>query len=209
MTKDHVYQLQWDLQGVAEGEYIADLIEFPGHENIVGWSLTRDIPVPNPVLFEADFSRLEDTDYPNNNAQWPLMSHTMLDALSSAGEFPHRMIPVTMIDDTVLGESDRFDEAGVPRPEAANTDYVAVQLLEHSDFFDWDRSAYERVEDFPDEVDMITRLVLEEPSGGFPPLFRLTVSPVYLFVSARGREAMERSGVRGAVYGSLDRFPVG
>jgi hypothetical protein len=112
-----------------------------------------------------------------------------LNALLSVRDFPHQVIPIVMIDRAV-GDSKEFDE---------NHDFVAVQLLEHQDVFDWEKSVYQRHPRIDNWVKFGTleKVVLKMPETGFPPLFRVATLPTELYVSAEGRAALETAGIKG------------
>lgn len=200
---DTTFSLFWDTSHLVDVEDDAFLVRFPGSENIAGWLLTRSYELPERIYFEADFESLTWNDYPSNSANWPLMSRRMLDVLLSVGPFPHRLIPVVMLDYRLKWE-ERFGPDGNPKPEAADYRFSAVQLTEHLDAFDWERSEYIRDQRFPDEVFHLSKLVVKEPSEGFPPLFRLSAAPGSLFVSAAAKRALEVAGIRGVRFWTLD-----
>jgi len=156
-------------------------------------------------MFEANFRTLGVIDYPYNDVSWPIMSKKMLDTLLAVGTFPHRVIPVIMIDDTVM-TPDRYDEAGNPKPGVGTDRFVAIQLLEELDVFDWEQSVYERHERFPEYVTFVEKLALKTRPGGFPPLFYIAHYPARLFVSAEARLALEKAGIQGLEFVSLADF---
>jgi hypothetical protein len=195
--------LSRDFSHLVDVESDAFLKRFPGWENIAGWLLTRQHPVPEPVYFEADFETLAWNEFPSNDVRWPLMSKRMLDVLLATGSFPHRLIPVIMLDYRLKWD-ERFGPDGTPKPEAADYRFAAVQLTEHLDAFDWDRSEYQRDPDLPDQTAGISKLVLKEPAGGFPPLFRLAAAPGSLFVSAAAGRALKDAGIRGVRFDPLE-----
>jgi hypothetical protein len=99
----------------------------------------------------------------------------------------------------------RFLPNGQPKPEVTNfDDFVVLQLLERNDYFDFERSQYKKNSRRPEWIDAVEVYVLNEPPGGFPPLFRLNVTPSSLFISAEAREALKESGIRGTAYYSLN-----
>jgi hypothetical protein len=120
----------------------------------------------------------------------------MLNALLSVRDFPHQVIPIVMIDRAV-GDSKEFDE---------NHDFVAVQLLEHQDVFDWEKSVYKRNPERSDIIDRLDKLVLKIPQHGLPPLFRIAAIPLRtrLFISAEGRAALEQAGIKGLWFVDLE-----
>jgi hypothetical protein len=226
-TKTHqAYEISHDdshREGYGETElpeYDAWLIEFPGFKEVkIGfWSpqvvtiggskgylvreegtdglwRTTQFYLPERIEFESvgnflmihDLRRTRVTDYPYNREGWPIMSKRMLETLLSVREFHHQVIPIVMLD------------AFTPIEFEENHDYVAVQLLEHQDVFDWGKSVYERDPELPNGVDSLEKLVLKELSEGLPPLFRIATTPLknLLYVSAEGRTALEAAGIRG------------
>jgi hypothetical protein len=190
-----------------DGECEAELCEFPKWEETSGLRKTSLYNLPDPVAFEADFEALTRNDYPTNNVYWPVMSRRMYYTLLALGDFSHRVIPVAMIDDTsfVFESERRLLADGTPNPEVTNfDDFVAVQLLEQSDYFDFERSEYEPNPKFPERVRFVDKYVLNEPLGGFPPLFRLAAYSGALFISVEAREALKEAGICGTAYYRLN-----
>jgi hypothetical protein len=201
------YALEADFSHLGDDETDARLVKFPGAEKVGGLQSTRPVVVPERILFEANRKTLANVDYPINDLAWPIMSRRMLEALLAAGPFPHRAIPLVMLDDTVP-TARRLDESGHPRPGVGDDRFVAVHLLEHTDALDLERSTYEPHGFLPGRMSMITRVVLKEPPGGLPPLFRLFAKPTVLFVSAAGRRALEAAGIGGVVFRPLEKVVV-
>jgi hypothetical protein len=183
------------------GQWDAYLVKFPGSDKVRFWNPGL-LDLPEPVEFDAQKDVLGSIDYFTTVPTWPVMSRRMLDVLLSVRAFPHQVIPLVMHETPVL--SDDVETQGGPyiRTGRVNHDYVAVQLLEHLDVFDWENSVYELDPDFPGEIDGFPeKLVLKEPESGFPPLFRFKPLETLLYVSAEGRAALEAAGIRGV------RFP--
>lgn len=206
-SADPPYEIFWDASHLGDDTSDADLVTFPGWENICGWQTTDLIEVPDKIFFEANLRTLSEVDYPINDVAWPIMSCRMLDVLLSVGPFPHRVVPVTMLDDTVATDH-RLDNCGNSRPGAANNRFVVVQLLEHADFLDWEKSKYLAYENEPGVALMISRVVLTESPESLPPLFRLSAKPRVLFVSAAAREALQAAHIRGVIFKPLEKVMV-
>jgi hypothetical protein len=205
-TKTHqAYQLSHDSshrEGYGETElpdYDAWLVTESIDWSTIKHSFWRANPLhlPDRIEFESvgnflmihDLRRTRITDFPHNREGWPIMSKRMLEALLSVREFPHQVIPIVMLD------------AFTPLEFEENHDYVAVQLLEHQDVFDWEQSKCERDLEVPNCVRFgsLESAVFIEPLDGFPPLFRVTTIPLSnrLYVSAEGKAALEETGIRG------------
>jgi hypothetical protein len=210
---ENAYRLIWEHSHMEsyDGEYEMELREFPGLEQIAGLTETTPLELPGPIIFEADFQALTRTDYPTNDRYFPVMSRRMYYAIQSIGPFPHRVIPVAMVDDTsfVFESEQRYFSDGSPKPEVTNfDDFVAIQILERNDYFDFDHSEYERHPRYQDFVRSVDKYVLNEPPDGFPPLFRLTVTPSELFISVKARIALLEAGIRGMAYYPLDSYQI-
>jgi hypothetical protein len=207
--KDRAYRLTWetdDLENCDE-EYELELEEFPGSDWIPGLIETSPYDLPDPVIFWGNPEFLNDVDYPTSNVNWPIMSRRMYYTLLAVGDFQHRVIPIAMMDGTrfTYEPEHRFLANGQPNPEITNfSDLVIVQLLEKSDYFDFENSDYTRHPRDPDWVDSVEKYALNEPPDGFPPLFRLTVMSSELFISAKARVALLETGIRGTAYHCLD-----
>jgi hypothetical protein len=206
-------------------DYEAELVEFPGWEEtdsnfsepiaaMIGgteggqvrarkgdgsWH-TIEFRLPEKIEFETWGDIIYQTDYPYCKPQWPIMSKRMLDTLLAVGEFPHQAIPVTMID------IQKYYDESVGKyiaPEKRIESFVAVQLLEQLDLFDWDRSVYTLEPHRADRIDRIKRMVIKELDGGLPPLFRIETCCATLYVSPQGRAALEAAGIKGVGFSNL------
>jgi hypothetical protein len=193
------YILTRDLSNIGDDVYVAELVRFPGHENIAGWQGIRYNAVPEPIYFEANFSALETTDFPFNNVAWPIMSCRMVKCLTATGHFDHKKIEIAMIDDTVP-TTKRVDQKGKYLPQYLNKSYTCIQLLSYCDVFDWKNSKFDIDEDDPGYVDFIEKLVLKAPGNGFPPFFRMKAATSYKFVSGAAKRAMEKYDLKGVSF---------
>ena len=192
------YILSWDLDHLIDLDNDAWLVKFPGYENIQ-LSLLREYNLPERIEFDAVFDAIQSSDYPINNVDWNIMSQKMLNTLLSVGNFRYKAIPIVMVDCEVIG-------LGGQRSEKEDHRFIAVQLLEHLDIFDWENSVYEPDLTRTDLVDSIDKLVLKQPQDGFPPIFRLSVYPYVLFVSGKARMALEQAGIKGVVFEEIENY---
>jgi hypothetical protein len=206
------HRLFWNTKHLGKTDEDATLVPFEGKEYICGWVGTRRPAVPEPVLFEANFKVTRQSDYPCNDVNWPLMSSRMIEVLRGVGDFPHRLIPVRFVDQRARGDK-RYLPDGRLRPEVVDDRFAAVQLTEHIDVVDWDRSTFK-----PSRIDpksgYFIQLTLVEPTGGLPPLFRIPSDMSMLLVSAKARRALEEAGIIGIEFlplpdgpRSADAFP--
>jgi hypothetical protein len=199
---DHAFMLSWDKSLVGDEEYTAFLVAFPGSGAVASWSLTRLIEVPDPVYFEANPRTLAQVNYPDNDANWPIMSERMR-AIVLRDAPSHREIPVSMLD-FFVEPKDRMMVDGKPRPEVATEGFAAVQLLARSDLMDMERSQFTPDLDFPGRARSVQHLVLRD--GPLPSLFRLSAFPYPLFVSAEARRELDESRIAGVTYQGLDQI---
>jgi hypothetical protein len=161
--------------------------------------------VPEPVDWVGFLDeRLHQTDYLYNDLGWPLISKRMLYILRSVGEFSHKVISTRIYDYGFQdqGENNYASHTTPPSGEF-NEDYVGLQTLERLDGIDYKHCEF-RPRMNPNRQPHITNLVLKEPIGGFPPIFRLNRAgeDLRLFVSPAAKEALEEAGIKG-----LDFFP--
>jgi hypothetical protein len=151
------------------------------------------------IEFQGYESSLSDTDFPYNDVRWPIMSKLMLNTLLAVREFPHRTWDVPFVgfpDNAPEGLLEKGLSGGVRH----DNEFVAVQLLEQLDIFDWEKSEYKMWklhDEAPETIESIRKLALHVPEEGLPPIFRLKVSPVQLYVSPEGRAALEAANIKG------------
>jgi hypothetical protein len=150
------------------------------------------------ILAWGDKDNLDNPiDYPYlpNVKFWPIISRRMLDVLLSVGSFSHQVIPVvfTHIDGLVPSDEERHD-------------FIILQLLEHFDGLDRDRTEYRSTFDESnpesERIDFTGEMVLKEPPNGFSPIFRVKEDGVSLYVSAAAKEALEKVGIQGLDFSS-------
>jgi hypothetical protein len=194
------YELHPDAIHIADTtrEYDAYIVEWPEYrEYTLNFKNINNFDYPShDVEFNGYESSLSDTDYPYNDVNWPIMSKRMLNTLLSVKEFPHQTWDVPFV-----GFPDNAPELmlreGLRGGVRHDNEFVAVQLLAHEDIFDWENSTYKTYTAMPDRIMSIRKLVLKVPEEGLPPIFRLKVSPVQLYVSPEGRAALEAANIKG------------
>ena len=199
------YDLFWDTKHLGKMDEDATLVPFEGKEYICSWMGTKLHEVPEPVLFEAKFKVTRQSDYPCNDVNWPLMSPRMIEVLRAVGDFPHRLIPVRFIDQRAR-RNKRYLPDGSLRPEVIDDRFAAVQLTEHIDVVDWERSTFKPSRINP-KSGYFDKLTLVEPAGGLPPLFRVPSDTSMLFASAEARRALEAAGIVGIKFLPLPAGP--
>jgi hypothetical protein len=193
------YKLRHNAVHIADmsRDYDAYIVQWPQFlDYATKFRRPTDFDYPtHGIEFHGYESSLSDTDYPYNDVGWPIMSKRMLNTLVSVREFPHKTWDVSFV-----GFSDnapaRLLEKGLSGG-VRHDEFVTVQLLECLDIFDWENSVYEMDSMFPDEVDRIRKLILKVPKEGLPPIFRLKVDHILLYVSPEGRAALESANIKG------------
>lgn len=202
------FELRWELDHFEkfklDWNYDLEVVPFAGSERADFFG-TELFKTPNPVVFAGYPDIVKHIDYPYPNNRWSVMSQRMLDALLKVGNFPHRLIPVAVVD-WRISEAERYDRFGNLRKELTVNNFVAVQITELSDFLDHDESSSATGADNPEEFIEIEKYVFRVSKEGFPPLFRLKGYPVPLFISAKARSALKREGINGTRYLSLQGY---
>lgn len=185
------YELEVDFAGQKDSTCVLHMVQWPGWSNLDGYG-TGLLQVPNPVVYRVGSRKVHEiTDYPATRGLKAVLSRRMLDALLGVRPFGHRLYPLEI---HCRGQV-------VPAPSPALT-YRLVQLTEHFDGFDSERSDWEPSAICAPHIGELYRLELKIPSDGLPPLFRLPQRPTRLMVSAEGREALLATGIRGVDFKS-------
>lgn len=187
------------FEGYGEEEYSYDAqVTDPKR---YGRSINQYFWQPEPIaefdhiFMEGTLSFLEGIDYLHTEPSLPIMSRRMLYVLNSVGEFFHQVISVSIEDNEVPihNHGTRLRSGKVN-----DTDYVAVQLLEYLEVFDYEKSVY-KPSRYPNSrvVSRLKKMVLKEPESGFPPLFRIPEKPLELYVSPQAKLLLEEAGITG------------
>lgn len=162
----------------------------------------KPIDVPDPVIYSGYLPIINTLDFPVADNSWLIMSRQMVDALMAAGRFDYRSYPVVITDSRYLPSQWR-DNGGRFRNEMVISGFVAIQLFERLDIFDFELSKYESDPDFPDFIGNVTEYVFKIPPAGLPPIFHIKGEPVKVFISHAGRVALRKAEIRGVEYISL------
>ena len=177
---------------------------------------------PNPIIFTGYWKVVKHIDFPCNASSWSVMSKKMYETLLSVGNFPHRLVPMVVIDWQVQ-PWDWFEESTITREnayqveqsewykmgknlrkEVIHEDFVLVQLTEHIDILDYEKSIVEYDEDEPSKIRDIEKYVFNVPPEGLPPIFIVKGDDFYPFVSTEARSALKKAGICGTRYIPLD-----
>lgn len=187
-----------------DADYDAYCLPFKG-KDIFGAHMMgiNDFDYPDMIYFQADFLSIPFYDFVSIDLTFHVMSKNMLEILTSIKGFKYTTIPVTMIDDSFLGNP--FEKEGKLKPEVPiNTNYGAIQLKEFSNVFDYQSSIYKADLVFPEEIGQIEKLVLKNPNFGFLPLFKIKEAPQHLFVSDEAKIELERKKIQGCLFEEVE-----
>jgi hypothetical protein len=183
--------------------YDVELLPFEGSDNISTrmCHYPEVVEFPNPVLFQGLLSTVRQTDYPVMMAKtFPLMSKRMVKVLESVGSFPHNVLPARITDGAIgrrlNDEDNHYDAEGNLKSEYYTDDYVLLQLTEHLDAMDLERSEYEEYDAEINRVSFVDKFMFKDIGREYPPIFRLTSSPIDLFISEAAKEALETAGMK-------------
>lgn len=185
------YELEADFTGQKDSTCVLHMVPWPKWGDVL-WDVTEPLLVPDPIMYRVGSRRVHElTDYPAVSGVKPIMSRRMLDTLLAVRPFEYRLYPVEV---RCRGQ--------VVLPPSPDLTYWLVQLTEHFDGFDAERSDWEPSKWSPSMAQELYRLELKIPSEGLPPVFRIPQQPTTLFVSAEGREALLAAGIRGVDFKS-------
>lgn len=185
------YELDVDFTGQKDSTCVLHMVPWPKWGDVL-WDVTEPLRVPDPVVFRVASRKVHElTDYPDVSGVKPILSRRMLDTLLAVKPFGYRLYPVEI----------RCRGQVVP-PSSPELTYWLVQLTEHLDIFDAERSDWEPSEIFAPHIGILYRLALTIPLEGLPPLFRIPQRSTRLFVSAEGRDALIAAGIRGVGFKS-------
>lgn len=160
--------------------------------------LTRSerIDLPEKIKFLGNFNVVNsDSDFPVAGG-YLVMSEKMTKTLLSVKSFQYAEYPITIFDDTLLGE--RYINKGELHPDLKTLlNFSIIQPLEVFKGLDYKNSEYMPMRANQIYPTVITKMVLKEPSSGFPPLFRIEEKKSLLFVSQEAKTALVNNNIKG------------
>jgi hypothetical protein len=221
------YKLSWDVEhfeelGILDWEYDIFIEEFEGYDEKL-FTYVEECKHPNPIMFQAYKPVVEHIDYPYPDNLWNIMSRRMYETLLSIGDFSHRVIPIAMIDSrtqpwnwfetTTITRENAYEEGRASRykmgknlkKEVCFGDFVLVQMTEHLDIFDYEKSKYKKDDANSQKIVFIYEYVFKIPHNGLPPIFKIRESST-IFISAEAREIMKKEKITGITYISLKGY---
>jgi hypothetical protein len=163
---DYAFELSWEVSHFREFGLDWDKdIEIEKYDDYEEFSVT-DVDLfehPNPIIFQGCKPIVRHIDYPYPDNDWNVMSRRMYEVLLSVGDFPHRIIPIVMVNSltfvwdwfegTVITRENAYQE-GQPSIYAAGNksikkevcfgDFVLVHITEHLDFLDRENCVFNR-----------------------------------------------------------------
>ncbi len=195
------YILGHDFAHVGDVERDAFIVPYEGSgmlaSDIMG---TADFKHPKKIYFQGNMDIVPEIDFLVVKPSIPVMSKKMIDVFVSLGLKDFDLIPVILFDYTYLEPPFEND---VLKDEVKRTDlYSALQLKVYTDAFDRENSVFKMSRALPDQVGVINKLVLKEPPGGFPPLFRIKEHQS-LFVTEEAKEELLKNNIGGCVFEQL------
>lgn len=221
MLDGPAYQLMHDVERFIhyETDYRYDLkIENVSREHDLKIFDVAPFITPKPILYSGYFPILETVDFPVAENAWIVVSKKMLDVLKAVGTFSHLEFMTTVADSRITKDK-WYSVEGNLREEITVNKFVTLQLTEHLDIFDFDKSKYTLCQNSaidgyryihdPKEyiegsfIHDVEEYVFKIPKNGLPPLFHVKGLPITLFVSSQARAALKETGIRGIKYYSL------
>jgi hypothetical protein len=164
--EDYAYKLSWEVNhfrelGLDWNEDI-EIVRYEGYDDYL-FNKTTEFKHPNPIIYQGCKPIVEHIDYPYPNNSWNVMSRRMYETLISVREFPHRVIPVAMVNSLTFVWRDWFEETTLTRDNAYEIDqaewykrsknlrkevcfgeYLAVQITEHLNILDREKCVFNK-----------------------------------------------------------------
>jgi len=139
----------------------------------------------------TDPARLEAVNVAKVNSFVDVFSEQLIDVFTSVGNTDWTLVPTRFFDKYT-------------KKEVCHGKFTAVFFEYHSDFFNYELSEYTSREHFRNatermqkQVNAISKMILNEPNGGFPPFFRLLANPLRALVSEDAHNAILEAELKG------------
>jgi hypothetical protein len=201
--KNRIYQLKKDFSHLFDVDEDAALLPFEGSKDLgVQMQSIDKIDKIETLYFEANFEIIPEIDFPiPDKSSVLIFSIKMYNLIRSVGYFNHHTIPVVMLDDSYPGK--HFESPGILKSDVNfNDQYIAVQFLEYTDAFDFEKSEYTVHPIFSDEVGTVSRFVLKNKQ--YPPIFRIEQKTRYVFITEEAKNKLLENGIKGCIFEEVE-----
>jgi hypothetical protein len=206
--QESAYLISWDLERFQNSQSDYDL-EFLATKatGAINTKLARALEyLATPYLVFQDLNgAYQNTDFPYSATLLPIVSRKFTKVLEAFPNLKYKLHPALIVQKTNEEVNDDFYNADSQTIKVLSKDFFVLQLLEHTDVFDWQNSVYVQSDSLPERAEKITEYVLLNPET-LPPIFRLMADPMRLFVSDQFRMALKVAGVLGIEFQSLKRI---
>lgn len=205
--KEKVFALKLDTKRLGDPAYDAVVLPFNGSNKLVFYFTDPVIYgvelLPEEILYLANFSYIKKYDLLFNDTGLLIVSLKMLELIRSNTSVQVTVIPVVLIDDTYLEE--KFGVDGKLLDEVpVSQDFYAIRFEELKSYFDFENSDFRPSRFNPEIPSRIKKLVLKEPKGGFPEIFRTREKASQIFVRESFKNIIEEAGIKGCLFEEVD-----
>lgn len=196
-----VYELNWERSHLVDETEDCSVVAFKGLDEFrFQLGGVEKYTTDNRIVLQGNFNIIPDkSDFPVVDIGLPLMSKRMIYIIDKDKWLLLNKINTTIVDDTYLGSL--FDEKNkLVDSLPMNEDYQFLQVLSFTKVFDTTNSVFRPLRSNPDKIGVIDKLVLKEPSEGFPAIFRIAEKPSMLFINEPTKDEFELSKIKGCTF---------
>lgn len=204
-----VYELNWERSHLIDENEDCCVVVFDGLEEFrFQLGGIQKYIAKHQIVLQGNFNIIPNkSDFPVVDLGLPLMSKKMISILEEDKNLLLNKINAVIIDDTYLGSLFKGNNElidSLPK----NDDYVFLQVLSFAKVFDKINSVFKPLRSNPDKIGIINKLVLKEPTGGFPAIFRIEEKPSVLFVNESIKKKFEQNEIKGCVFKEIETYEI-
>ena len=193
-----VYELNLNTSHIEDLPFDCAVIPFEGLQDFeFHMGDNNKYNVNRTILLQGDFDVIpNNSDFLVVDIRVRLMSRKMIAILEEDKRVSLNKVDTVILDGSYLDPL--FDDKGnLVDNIRTNKDYQFVQVLNFSDVFDRENSIFSYMRSNPEKINAIKKLVLKEPSDGFPAIFRIEEKPNKLFVNEATKQKFEENNIKG------------
>jgi hypothetical protein len=200
-----VYELNWERGHLIDENEDCSVVVFDGLEEFrFQLGGIQKYKAQHQIVLQGNFNIIPNkSDFPVVDIGVPLMSKKMISILEEDKNLLLNKINSVIVDDTYL-DSLFVDNNELNDNLPKNDDYMFLQILSFAKVFDIKNSVFKPLRSNPDKIGIINKLVLKEPVGGFPAIFRIEEKPSMLFINEGIKNKFELNKIKGCVFKEID-----
>ena len=155
------------------------------------------------VYARANLLHLLQFDFIANDLGIPVLSPKFIAISNISNCEDFELVPMILVDDTFL--SDLFDGKGELKEEVKKVEgYYTLNFIKQRDYCNIEKSVFRKLQSQPYSIGIIRKIVLRQPKGSFPKIFKIKETMSSIFISESMKNLLGDNGIKGCLFEEVE-----